>query len=479
MSEFFAPTNTVVEFPSHQQYALEAGLLSAAEATGRALTRSDRCAEAVVHSALAFSLVVGSMVSMGEPYGDILRQQSVISAESAFLERGHIRPNNTGTMTSLGLFQEAPISIMFPERTGDLEFEKGLDGLAISVVNESTLPDGSVRRRVVSSWERDKNSIRDIPEITPPFSTWKSLQDKYTDRLGNRNNRKTPGFQNLEAGYYGVNVLVFQRMYNQKSGEPVITKESTFLSQPENEPCGKSAPIIEQDLMTVTTKGELCDAIAAVAPYIKVPATIVSETGYGAFMTNGADGKANPAVSLDMPFQHDVQGHNSGSAIARHEYMHALFRTLPAEAQQELNTRFTSMTNSMIYGYVNPGYRGNFSGEKFYDISDNEPVWATITESTYLRELGDKNSMNGHPYDAATEMFASAIAVYSTFPQEFIEKYQQLSTQYQKEHKALFDTVIKTLTEVNPDRDALRKLIPGYADIAMVVSGCTVPDTTQ
>lgn len=81
-----------------------------------------------------------------------------------------------------------------------------------------------------------------------------------------------------------------------------------------------------------------------------------------------------------------------------------------------------------------------------------EPIWAIITESQYIEEP----SKHGHPWDNDSEMLASTTAVLANYPDEFIEKYENL--------KPLQQAAIRNAVSVSV------QLIEKYtADVAAII----------
>jgi hypothetical protein len=79
--------------------------------------------------------------------------------------------------------------------------------------------------------------------------------------------------------------------------------------------------------------------------------------------------------------------------------------------------------------------------------SDIEPIWAVITESTYINEKHrNKASAMGHPYDNATEMLSSTGTVLSYFPNRFLHKFAALTKQ---QHIAIYGVVDALVYMIN------------------------------
>ena len=165
-------------------------------------------------------------------------------------------------------------------------------------------------------------------------------------------------------------------------------------------------------------------------------------------------------MTLSIPYTKDVAGHSEAYGIALHESMHAAYFNFKVDHPviEDLRKAYQKMERSMNYRM--PTYEEQYDG---YDIANNEPSWAAITESTYEASvLGEEDSGAGHPWDEPTEMASSTSTVLAIYPHEFLENYQQLSASQRKAVKSVVKATLKFVVTATGSQEKLVKLIPEY-----------------
>jgi len=97
--------------------------------------------------------------------------------------------------------------------------------------------------------------------------------------------------------------------------------------------------------------------------------------------------------------------------------------------------------------------------QQIESVGEIEKVWGIITESSYIGE----GSRDGHPWDNDTEMLSSTGAVIAFYPDEFVEKFHQLSD---KQQDAIRETVRVLQTLIEKYDVSVDSIIPSFSSVA-------------
>jgi hypothetical protein len=176
------------------------------------------------------------------------------------------------------------------------------------------------------------------------------------------------------------------------------------------------------------------------------------------FMSQDHEDNVQGEITLSYPFYRTIKSVDISDAVVRHESMHVLYNMLDENDPiiNSLKNAHDQIIKNMKYRM--PSYIETYDG---YKITDYEKIWAVITESTYEDQYLDfKDSRAGHPWDNPTEMSSSITSVLGSYPNQFLNKYNELKN---NEKYAIRQAIIATikLIKTQPD-ELLRTLIPNY-----------------
>ena len=297
------------------------------------------------------------------------------------------------------------------------------------------------------------------PPIANVFADEKSDEQYAIDVLGMHADSKTSIALPLTAtGHNWLHITT-------KHGG-TVTIDSQAIADPSEHTCPKSR-VIQLNVVSAHAVQSVCKAIKQERPFLRNDPIAVMRLGGTdqQFSVESVNNDRPGVIDLELPFKRDIGAAEVGSAMPRHELAHILFTSLTEAQQQALFERYKELKRAMLYRMPTENeVNGNAYG-KYYDVADNEPIWAPITESVYERDLGNQGSLAGHPFSNANEMFASSIAVYSTFGEQFIDQFDALTAQQQTLHRKLFKTITDILrahaSSTTPMND-IERLIPNY-----------------
>lgn len=156
---------------------------------------------------------------------------------------------------------------------------------------------------------------------------------------------------------------------------------------------------------------------------------------------------------------------NEGIIKMYHELAHVIMhRVINDDSDQRLNIATFNAYAALVEaaGYEIPMPTFNLLGPS--EEVETNPCFSIFDESNYLKGKVDRRFIQGygHPYSSHNEMFASAIAVFRFFPDEFTSLYQNLNAPAKKAVRNAARTVLSIVETINPNEDKLRLLLPEY-----------------
>jgi hypothetical protein len=87
---------------------------------------------------------------------------------------------------------------------------------------------------------------------------------------------------------------------------------------------------------------------------------------------------------------------------------------------------------------------------------ENNPYFSIFDESSYTKAYQDY----GHPYSDYNELFASALTVFRFFPNEFVQRYNQLTDEQKKQVASVVRVIFNALESINPNHNDINNLLP-------------------
>jgi hypothetical protein len=159
---------------------------------------------------------------------------------------------------------------------------------------------------------------------------------------------------------------------------------------------------------------------------------------------------------------------NEGIITAFHELSHVIVKEIVFDEDQRLNQILFE-----VFKVLN-----DKSGIKVfsrYSIPPKEEIKAVeklednvyfsiFDESFYIKKVYRIETLLGHPYDDYSELFASALTVLRFFPNEFIQRYNQLNPEQRKVVAKVVRTIFKILESILKYKDRssedIKELLP-------------------
>lgn len=135
--------------------------------------------------------------------------------------------------------------------------------------------------------------------------------------------------------------------------------------------------------------------------------------------------------------------------IALHEILHAAYELLDINSSEFVASSHAYRHMQLVMNYKMP--TDTIQQQSELSVRDVEPVWAALTESTYI----SSESRNGHPWDNPTEMLSSTAAVLTYYSEQFEKRFAMLTPVQQH---AVYGVV-----------GALRKLIEHYTNVDRII----------
>lgn len=377
-------------------------------------------------------------------------------------------PISSNLDTAAGNIQRLPLTLIFSKQHLKKEL-KNTDSIMFKVTATSNGHEHTVADSTISA-----ESLGEQPSVNM-HSSEKSGAQNYIDSLGILPN--TDKSFTLPLSALGTNTLYVTKKHGKNT-----TTTSQNLADPSSKACGE-AHVIETDIASIYAIKSLCKAVKQIRPFINNdPIVILGEHGTNeTALVEETQSNFPGVINLYLPFKRALRGVEVGSTTPRHELAHVLFSDLSQDDQDALSEDYEALVRTTAYRipseydvqYSRPG--------KYYDTADNEPIWALITESQYERELGNAGSLSGHPFGKPTEMFASSIAVYSSYGEQYVDHFKKLEPYQQELHRNLFKTITDILekrAKATDPMDNITKLIPDYWAIYQALFCSKLPKTS-
>ena len=156
---------------------------------------------------------------------------------------------------------------------------------------------------------------------------------------------------------------------------------------------------------------------------------------------------------------------NEGRMKMYHELAHVIMNSvINDDRDQRVNIALFSAYAELVKaaGYDIPMPTFSMFGPP--DEIENNPCFSIFDESSYLKGVAEQRFIQGygHPYNSHNETFASALAVFRFFPDEFARRYEKLGGNVKKAVRNAANAVLNVVEAMNPDENALQTLLPEY-----------------
>ena len=186
--------------------------------------------------------------------------------------------------------------------------------------------------------------------------------------------------------------------------------------------CDDGINVATEVVLTPTETAEACEVIEEYDSLLPDGSHIALDAIM--YPNHAADSANLKSLRLSFPNRAtEVWPDYDVDSAALHEALHVGYLNLPEDspARQKANEAYKRILQTMDYKM--PDRQAVYEQQ----VGDVEPVWAVITESTYVGE----GSRAGHPWDNTTEMVSSALTVKTLYPYQMIERISQLGSSQQ------------------------------------------------
>ena len=166
-----------------------------------------------------------------------------------------------------------------------------------------------------------------------------------------------------------------------------------------------------------------------------------------------------PSSSFNNP-----EFENEGFIKLFHELGHAIRKRISLRPDQEANSALQAVYRNLVQ---EAGFDYWTSRLDFNVDTENSPYFSIFDESSYIPP---HPSPYGHPYTSPVELYAGALTVLRFFPDEFIERFKNLSSEGKEDAvRAVVRSFIYVLLLTNQGSKDLEELLPQYKKILKAI----------
>lgn len=213
-------------------------------------------------------------------------------------------------------------------------------------------------------------------------------------------------------------------------------------------------PITSDALLSSKQTAFVCDLFGQYDDILPDDYTVTLNSGATDFDDRNSVSWGAKSILLTYPYLHGEElSQTDVHRTALHEILHATYRDLPADSPVFKDTQ-------NAYDTIMSALRNPLESEAFQEEDSplmSEPVWATITEATYI----SPDSTIGHPWDNATEMLSSLGAVIKDYSDPFI---QQFNTLQKNEQLAILQAIYSLDAMLAAHGTSGADIIPNFSD---------------
>lgn len=331
-----------------------------------------------------------------------------------------------------------------------------------------------------------------VPIIPPsfPMGAWSRVRRLLPSSYAQLNPKETSGAAAYEAPRDYQDREMIGRVTEAYNNDSLIIRSYSFdgeflgeerhhIDLPERELCGDSEPSVE-----VVSDTELDnESVERFCKVSRLFQSFMPEEKFQFTVNQMADilydrdyyASSTDRIGASVPVERDIDGIELGMVTLVHEATHKLYndiKTKDPERLKPIQGAYWQVMETMKHSM--PTKQQRWLG---YEMDKNEPVWAAMTESTYIDRLSDAQSEIGHPWDNDNEMTASISAVMRFFPKEFVNEIAHTLTPRQRSVVSSVGlAVIDLLRDQSPE--GLDALVPQHEEIRQALEGYQ-KDTTE